>query len=60
MSFGVKTADYVHKMIGWGLIGFTLLGTANLVSAFDFKLRRNRKAQQLLEEATVRTELMMK
>lgn len=51
-SVGVRAADYIHKIIGWSLIGFTVLGGANLASAFDFKLRRNRKAQQLLEEAT--------
>ena len=52
-AIGVRAADYFHKIIGWSLIGFTVFGSANLISAFDFKLRRNRKAQMLLEEVTV-------
>lgn len=52
-TVGVKVADNIHKIVGLSLIGFTLFGTLNLFSAFDFKLRRNRKAQQLLEQETV-------
>ena len=53
-DLGVKSADILHKFVGYSLIAFTVVGTLNLVSAFDFKLRRNRKAQRLLEEATVK------
>lgn len=50
-----RTADILHRFVGYSLIGITVFGTLNLISGFDFKLRRNRKAQQLLEIETVRT-----
>ena len=49
-----RAADILHKFVGYSLIGITVFGTLNLISGFDFKLRRNRKAQQLLEMETVR------
>jgi hypothetical protein len=52
MSRFVKLADFGHKMIGLGLIGFTVIGGLNIVSMFHYKARRNEKVQRILEEET--------
>jgi hypothetical protein len=52
MSKLTKVADFTHKVIGLGLITFTVVGGLNVISMFHYKARRNEKANRLLEEET--------
>ena len=48
-----RVADGMHKFVGLGLICFTVVGSLNLMSMFEFKQRRNKRAQELLEQETL-------
>jgi hypothetical protein len=52
MSRITKFADFAHKVVGLGLITFTVVSGLNIISMFHYKARRNEKANQLLEEET--------
>ena len=48
----MKFFDLAQKVITGGLIGFTVLGTVNLVSMYSYKMKRNERADSMLEEIT--------
>jgi hypothetical protein len=52
MNRWVIAADIGHKVIGLGLIGFTVIGSLNVLSMFHYKHRRNVKAQEILDQET--------
>jgi hypothetical protein len=47
-----RTADLAQKFITGALAGFTVLGVVNMISMYNYKKRRNARADELLEEAT--------
>ncbi|KAJ3325951.1 hypothetical protein HDV06_002336 [Boothiomyces sp. JEL0866] len=52
MSRLEKVADLCHKVIGAGLIGFTVVGSLNLITTVQHKQRKYARVNSLLEQET--------